>query len=432
MRSGLDGIPGIEDDDRLRLEGPQRVTVRVGTREVAVSAAPGRQLAQVAHQGPGNRVYEQLWKVERARRQAVAVARSAGRRLAGEVPQSDLIALGQALGEQFLAGPAGELLAAQLAEAERRNAALRIALDVEADPQLQALPWETLCLPGSDQPLVLHPRSQLHRVVRGLGSTPAILIPEPLRILAAIGVPETDGEEVLDYEAELDRIVMAVDRARIDGRALVRVLDWGTASAIRDALREERFHVLHISCRASAGALVLETADGRPDLVGIRRLATELLVPGRGVPLIVLAGSHTAVGPGDPDADGGEVPSLARELLSHGVPAVLAMAAEVERPVCHPPGQPLLPGAGPRPGRGRPPDRALRCPARGRARSTGTAAAGTRASRCRAGRVVGTGAVPEDGSLSADRPGRPGPAVPAGRDHPSRRHHRPGRIRRPA
>ena len=329
MRSGLDGIPGIEDDDRLRLEGPQRVTVRVGTREVVVSAAPGRQLAQVAHQGPGNRVYEQLWKVERARRQAVAVARSAGRRLAGEVPQSDLIALGQALGEQFLAGPAGELLAAQLAEAERRNAALRIALDVEADPQLQALPWETLCLPGSDQPLVLHPRSQLHRVVRGLGSTPAILIPEPLRILAAIGVPETDGEEVLDYEAELDRIVMAVDRARIDGRALVRVLDWGTASAIRDALREERFHVLHISCRASAGALVLETADGRPDMVGIRRLATELLVPGRGVPLIVLAGSHTAVGPGDPDADGGEVPSLARELLSHGVPAVLAMAAEV-------------------------------------------------------------------------------------------------------
>jgi tetratricopeptide (TPR) repeat protein len=329
MRSGLAGMPGVSVDQRLRLEGPQRVTVQVGAREVAVSVAPDEQLPGVAHQGPGDRVYEQLWKVARARRQAVAVARSAGRRLAGEVPQSDLVALGQAIGEQFLAGPAGELLAAQLAEAERHNAALQIALDVEADPRLQALPWETLCLPGSDQPLALHPRSQLHRVVSGLGSTSAILIPEPLRILAAIGVPDTGGEEMLDYEAELDRIVSSVDRARLDGRALVRVLDWGTASAIRDALREERFHVLHISCRASAGGLVLETADGRPDLVGIGRLAAELLVPDRGVPLIVLAGSHTAIGPSDPDADGGEVPSLARELLRHGVPTVLAMAAEV-------------------------------------------------------------------------------------------------------
>ena len=329
MRSGLAGMPEVPADLRLRLEGPQRVTVQVGAREVTVRAAPDEQGLRVAHQGPGDRVYEQLWKVARARRQAVAVARSAGRPLAGEVPQGVLVALGQALGEQFLAGPVGELLAAQLTVAERHNAALQIALDVEADPRLQALPWETLCLPGSDQPLVLHPRSQLHRVVSGLGSTPAILIPEPLRILASIGAPDTGGGEMLDYEAELDRIVRAVDRARLDGRAHVRALDWGTASAIRDALREERFHVLHISCRATAGALVLETADGRPDLVGIRRLATELLVPDRGVPLIVLAGSHTAVGSGDQDADGGAAPSLARELLSHGVPAVLAMAAEV-------------------------------------------------------------------------------------------------------
>jgi tetratricopeptide (TPR) repeat protein len=329
MRSGLAGMPEVPPDLRLRLEGPQRVTVRVGSREVTVRAAPDEQVLRVAHQGPGDRVYEQLWTVARARRQAVAVARSAGRPLAGEVPQRDLIALGQALGEQFLPGPAGELLAEQLAVAERHNAAVQIALDVEGDPRLQALPWETLCLPGSDQPLVLHPRSQLHRVVSGLGSTSAILIPEPLRILASIGAPDTSDGEMLDYEAELDRIVRAVDRARLDGRAYVRVLDWGTASAIRDAMREERFHVLHISCRASAGALILETADGRPDLIDTRRLATELLVPDRGVPLIVLAGSHTAVGSGDPDADGGEAPSLARELLGHGVPTVLAMAAEV-------------------------------------------------------------------------------------------------------
>jgi tetratricopeptide (TPR) repeat protein len=328
-RSGLTEMPAGPADQEWRLEGQQCVTIQVGTGMVTVHADQGGQELRVPHHGPGDRVHELLWKVARARRQAVAVDRSAGRRLSGEVPQGDLVALGQALGEQFLAGPAGELLADQLAAAERRNAALRIALDVEAGPRFQALPWETLCLPGSDQPLVLHPRSQLHRKVSGLGSTPAIVIPEPLRILAAIGVPDTGGGEILDYEAELDRILKAADRARLDGRARVRVLDWGTASAIRDALRAERFHVLHISCRASADALILETADGRPDPVGVRRLAGELLIPDRGVPLIVLAGSLTAVGSGAPDADGGEVPNLAREMLSHGVPAVLAMAAAV-------------------------------------------------------------------------------------------------------
>ena len=137
IRSGLAGMPGGPADLRLRLEGPQRVTVQVSARQVTVYAAPDEQGLRVAHQGPGDRVYEQLWKVARARRQAVAVARSAGRRLAGAVPQSDLVALGQALGEQFLPGPAGELLAAQLAVAERHNAALQIALDVEADPRFR-------------------------------------------------------------------------------------------------------------------------------------------------------------------------------------------------------------------------------------------------------------------------------------------------------
>jgi hypothetical protein len=43
----------------------------------------------------------------------------------------------------------------------------------------------------------------------------------------------------------------------------VRVLEWGTPAGIRDELAVERFHVLHISCHAKPGALVLETTPVR-------------------------------------------------------------------------------------------------------------------------------------------------------------------------
>jgi tetratricopeptide (TPR) repeat protein len=331
MRAGPGGIP-VPADLTVRWEGPRRVTVRVTGRQVSIRA--GEREAALPHEGePDHRVTERWWVVRRARQDAAVAARSAGPGSGpapglGAASQPALLQFGQALGNQFLAGAVGELLESELAEAERKNAALQIALEVAGDSGLQALPWEALCLPGREQPLVLHPRTQLYRFVTGLGGTPDIRIPGPLRILAAIGAPEADGDEALDHEAELDRIVRAVERARREERARVRVLEWGSVPAIRDALREERFHILHISCRASPTALLMETADGHPDPVTAVRLADEILVPDQGVPLVVLAGSSTAF---ESSGDAGNVglPSLARGLLTRGVPAVLAMTSEV-------------------------------------------------------------------------------------------------------
>ena len=193
---------------------------------------------------------------------------------------------------------------------------------------LRALPWETLRLNGHGEPLILHSRTQVYHFVSGLGSTPTITIPEPLRVLAVIASPEHSPGEMLDYEAELDRILRAVDRARRQERALVRVLDWGSAAAIRSALTEQRYHILHISCQARPGVLLLETEDGNPDPVDTERFADEVLVPDRGVPLIVLAGSTTAAGP-ELNSPGTVLPGLAKGLLAHGVPAVLAMTSDV-------------------------------------------------------------------------------------------------------
>jgi CHAT domain-containing protein len=99
-------------------------------------------------------------------------------------------------------------------------------------------------------------------------------------------------------------------------------------AAIRAALSEERYHILHVSCQARSGELMLETADGQPDPVGAKRFANEVLVPDQGVPLVILAGCATAAGP-DADSSGVSLPSLARGLLAHGVPAVMAMSSDV-------------------------------------------------------------------------------------------------------
>jgi tetratricopeptide (TPR) repeat protein len=327
--AGADSAIRFVEDMGRRPEGPRRVTLAVDQEQVRIEC--GRGEAILAHDGPGHRVRERLWHVERARRRlAVMQVRpdSAGPGVSGSGLHDLLVRLGQAMGDQFLAGPVGELLEAEVTDADRQNAALQIALEISDDQELRALPWETLCLDGHGEPLILHSRTQVYHFVSGLGSTPAITIPGPLRVLAVIASPERGSGEMLDYEAELDRIIRAVDRARRQERALVRVLDWGSASAIRSALTEERYHILHISCRARPGVLLLETEDGSPDPVDAARFRDEVLVPDRGVPLVVLAGCATAAGP-EADSPGTVLPGLAQGLLAHGVPAVLAMTSDV-------------------------------------------------------------------------------------------------------
>ena len=55
----------------------------------------------------------------------------------------------------------------------------------------------------------------------------------------AIASPETGGGELLDYEAELARIVAAVEPARKKGQAYVRVLNEGSLAAIHAAPSED-------------------------------------------------------------------------------------------------------------------------------------------------------------------------------------------------
>jgi hypothetical protein len=144
----------------------------------------------------------------------------------------------------------------------------------------------------------------------------------------AVGSPEAQNArgELLDMEAELGRILDAIERAR--NQADVRILEQASVENIREALDQSRYHVLYLSCHARPGELILEDQDGKEDAVGAKKLWEEALPGGRGVPLIVLAGCATGLH--GPAAQASEaLPSVARELVIRGVPAVVAMQGPV-------------------------------------------------------------------------------------------------------
>jgi tetratricopeptide (TPR) repeat protein len=112
---------------------------------------------------------------------------------------------------------------------------------------------------------------------------------------------------------------------------MIRVLERGSVQGIREALEQQRYHVLYISCHAAPGRLILEDADGEEDKVDAERFWRDALSANRGVPLIVLAGCSTArEGAEAAEAETEQrLPSLARELVARGAPSVIAMQAPV-------------------------------------------------------------------------------------------------------
>lgn len=334
----------------FRAETPIPVRLRIGSSAVVYINKDG-EATEHTPRGLSDRTKFNLWNLDRARHghtpedaHLLRDAAAAGTATRESALNARLLEIGEGLTREFLDGAAGEALRRETAEAERLGFPLELGLEVE--DALADLPWETLRLPATagtstdilGPPLALHPNFRLFRAVAGLGPTPALPIPGPLRILVAIGSPEEQNArgELLDIERELDCILDAVEPARKQNRpAYVRVIDRGTVKAIRDALLAERYHVLHITCHAGPGVLILEKEDGSKDLVDARRFCDEILPPGRGVPLVVLAGCATAlsVREGEPDKQGEEaLPGLARQLLARGVPAVLAMQAPVSDP----------------------------------------------------------------------------------------------------
>ena len=294
-RDGAVRWPEGAGGEVVRPAGALRAQLTVSAEEISLAAVGDPVFQQP--RGPRRSTLDAVRALEwrRTHPDPAAVPGEADAALAG---------VGRRLSEDFLVGPVAAALAAQVAKAVELNEVLELGLDV-AEPTLTDLPWEALQEPEASGeiaevgggPLVLHRNVAAYRLVGGLGTAPAHRVRGPLRLLVAIASPETAEAELLDYEAELARIVAAVEPARRRGEAYVRVLNEGSLAAINAALSEdpEGFHVLHLSCHARPGELLLETAHGQPNPVTAQRLLAEGVPAGANLPVVVLSGCSTGL-----------------------------------------------------------------------------------------------------------------------------------------
>ena len=206
------------DGDRVRPAGGLRAVLSVSAAEVSLVAGENRLAQRPAglRRSTADAVRELAWRWAHP---DPAAAPGEG--------DTALVEVGRRLSEDFLAGPVGAALAAQVAEAAGLNKVLELGLEAD-DRALGDLPWEALQVPEASgevaevggSPLVLHRNVALYRLVSGQATGPAHQVRGPLRLLVAIASPETGDAELLDYEAELARIVAAVEPGPEEGPGL--------------------------------------------------------------------------------------------------------------------------------------------------------------------------------------------------------------------
>lgn len=208
-----------------------------------------------------------------------------------------------------------------------RGLRIRLVLPIDSPDSalLQTLPWELLYCEQTDDFLA---RSVLTPIVRQLvipwaSSSFSRTAEDHVRILIAMSAPE--GTSQLDEEEERARILQAWGQRE---GADIEVLPAATLVGLREALRSERYDVVHfighgkVDAATAEGYLLFETANHEPHYVSGRLLA-EALRESREIRLVFLNSCRS----GQLGYRPGENPLLgvAAALVRRGMPAVLAM-----------------------------------------------------------------------------------------------------------
>ncbi len=237
----------------------------------------------------------------------------------------------QAGAELFRAVFQGELQKAFqgcLAKA-RGGPGLRIRLRLNDVPHLAGLPWEYLYDAAGQGFLALSARTPVVRYMElseGLGT---LRVEPPLRVLAVISTPQ-GYRELAEADEEWRRLGEALRPLRESGLIEVERLERPTPAALEERLRTGLpVHVLHFvghggfSELRGEGVLVFEDEDGNGLPVGGPGLAY-LLQDHTSLRLAVLNACNGARGSRESTFAG-----TAQVLVQHGMPAVIAMQAEV-------------------------------------------------------------------------------------------------------
>ncbi len=211
----------------------------------------------------------------------------------------------------------------------RGGPGLRIRLRLNDVPHLAGLPWEYLYDAAGQGFLALSARTPVVRYLElseGLGT---LRVEPPLRVLAVIATPR-GYRELAEAADEWGRLGEALRPLRDSGLIEVERLERPTLAALEERLRTGLpVHVLHFvghggfSELRGEGVLVFEDEDGNGVPVGGPSLAY-VLQDHTSLRLALLNACNGARGSRESSFAG-----TAQALAQHGVPAVIAMQAEV-------------------------------------------------------------------------------------------------------
>ncbi|HZF08968.1 MAG TPA: CHAT domain-containing protein [Thermoanaerobaculia bacterium] len=225
----------------------------------------------------------------------------------------------------------GELLKSFLGclEQAKDGPGLRIRLRLNDAPQLAGLPWEYLCEARGRGFLALSPRTPVVRYLELSESVGTLLVEPPLRVLAVISTPK-GYEELAQADEEWRRLREALKPLLDSGLIEIERLAHPTRETLAARLKTGcPVHVLHFvghggwSELRGEGVLVFEDEDGQGAPLSGQSLAY-LLQDHPSLRLAVLNACNGARASRE-DAFAG----TAQVLVQHGVPAVVAMQAEV-------------------------------------------------------------------------------------------------------
>jgi hypothetical protein len=248
-------------------------------------------------------------------------------RAAPDRPQTEELDAVREFGSQLFktvfAGDLRTALDRSLDEAHRKDAGLRIRLNLTDVPELADLPWEYLAVPPHGDFLALSKHTPVVRYL-DIADPPRVIAAErPLRMLVMVSNPT--GSTVLDTEAEWARLNLGLAAVVSAGQLVLERLDTATLSELRQRLQTGTYHIFHyighggFDAAGRAGLLLLEDEADRPVTTTAEELETALH-DHRTLGLAVLNSCEGArAGTSDPFA------GTAQHLVRRGLPAVVAM-----------------------------------------------------------------------------------------------------------
>jgi hypothetical protein len=254
---------------------------------------------------------------------------------------------GQLLGSMLFADSARVPLEKAVAASRTAPVHVRIVVDPHAPPKYQAIRWETICQPGSGQPLTTMPNIRFSRFMAPSRGNQPTLHARMGTMNALVAVANPAGiSNFASGPVELEPIAVETELARARaavGRMNVRELPKNGRRATRGNIIEELskgIHVLYLVChgRINDGRpqLLLEDEDGNTAVVDGTAFANDFGSMERIPTVVVLCSCESAgtgridqpAGTGAPDATDPRMSSTAKDLAAVG-PALAYAGATV-------------------------------------------------------------------------------------------------------